>query len=49
MMSWEETLDTEQERIIAKCEKSDIDFEFVIDASGSVGTTNWQLRSDFIA
>ena len=48
VMSWEETLYNEQLRIIAKCEKADIDFDFVFDASGSVGTTNWQLRFGFI-
>ena len=48
MMGWEETLYNEQLRIIAKCEKADIDFDFVFDASGSVGSTYWQLRLGFI-
>ena len=48
LMSWEETLYNEKLRIIAKCENADIDFAFVFDASGSVGTTNWQLRFGFI-
>ena len=48
VMSWEETLYNEQLRIIAKCEKADIDFDFVFDASGSVGSTYWQLRLGFI-
>ena len=47
-MSWEETLYNEKLRIIAKCENTDIDFDFVFDASGSVGTTHWQLRFGFI-
>ena len=48
MMSWEESLYNEQLRIISKCEKADIDFDFVFDASGSVGSTYWQLRLGFI-
>ena len=48
IISWEETLYSEQLRIIAKCKKADIDFDFVFDASGSVGTANWQHRLGFI-
>ena len=34
-MIWDETLDLEMGEIIDQCSKSDTDFEFVIDQSGS--------------
>ena len=34
-MYWDETLDLEMSDIIDQCSKSDTDFEFVIDQSGS--------------
>ena len=34
-MYWDETLDLEMNDIIDQCSKSDTDFEFVIDQSGS--------------
>ena len=34
-MYWDETLDLEMSEIIDQCSKSDTDFEFVIDQSGS--------------
>lgn len=49
VMEWEETLLKEQEAIIDECTLADIDFEFVIDASGSVGSGNWQLTMNQIA
>ena len=49
VMEWEEVLLVEQQDIIDECTLADIDFEFVIDASGSVGTNNWKLTMDQIA
>lgn len=49
VMEWEETLRIEQAEIIDKCALADIDFEFVIDASGSVGGSDWKLTMDQIA
>ena len=49
VMEWEEVLLVEQQDIIDKCTLADIDFEFVIDASGSVGSDNWKLTMDQIA
>ena len=43
------TLDLEKERIQNECSVADIDFEFVIDSSSSIGTRNWQLTMDDIA
>ena len=48
-MSWDDTLKAEQTSIKAKCELADIEFEFVVDASGSVGIDNWQLSMNQIA
>ena len=39
----------ETERIQTKCSLADIDFEFVIDSSSSVGEVNWQITMDGIA
>ena len=39
----------EIKRVQNECNLADIDFEFVIDSSGSVGQTNWQITMDYIA
>ena len=39
----------EIKRVQNECNLADIDFEFVIDSSGSVGPTNWQITMDYIA
>ena len=39
----------EIKRIQKDCNLADIDFEFVVDSSGSVGTANWQTTMDYIA
>ena len=49
VMSWDDTLNAEQMNIKALCKLADIDFEFVVDASGSVGEENWKLSMDQIA
>ena len=39
----------EIERVQNECSLADIDFEFVIDSSSSVGSRNWQITMDNIA
>ena len=39
----------EIKRVQDECSLADIDFEFVIDSSGSVGAANWQITMDYIA
>lgn len=39
----------ETKRVQDECSLADIDFEFVIDSSGSVGQSNWQITMDYIA
>ena len=39
----------EIQRVQNDCNLADIDFEFVIDSSGSVGQANWQITMDYIA
>ena len=48
-MYWDETLEIELGNIQDICSKSDIDFEFVLDQSGSIGVADWQLSLDIIA
>ena len=40
-MKWQNVLDKELETLQKDCLQSDIDFDFVIDSSGSVGALNW--------
>ena len=47
-MEWDKVLDVELERFQEDCSQSDIDFEFVIDSSGSVGAANWQTTMSLI-
>ena len=39
----------EIERVQNECSLADIDFEFVIDSSQSIGSANWQTTMDYIA
>ena len=48
-MYWDEALDLELETIQDICSKLDIDFEFVLDQSGSISLANWQRMLDIIA
>jgi len=48
-MPWEETMKDELAQIQEECSQADIDYEFVIDSSGSVGAANWKLTMDLIA
>ena len=47
-MKWQEVLDKELETLQKDCLQSDIDFEFVIDSSGSVGFYNWATTMQMI-
>ena len=39
----------EIQRVQDKCSLADIDFEFVIDSSSSIGRANWQITMEYIA
>ena len=39
----------EIQRVQDECSLADIDFEFVIDSSGSIGTLNWRVTMNRIA
>merc|ERR1719297_236641 len=46
---FERTIQLEQKRMRDICSLADIDFEFVLDSSGSIGRTNWGITTDLIA
>ena len=48
VVSWEEGMEIELEGVQDECSQSDIDFDFVIDSSGSVGLENWELTMKLI-
>ena len=39
----------EIERVQNECSLADIDFEFVVDSSGSIGSRNWEITMNSIA
>ena len=39
----------EIERVQNECSLADIDFEFVIDSSSSIGSANWRTTMDYIS
>ena len=39
----------EIERVQNECSLADIDFEFVVDSSGSIGLQNWEITMNSIA
>ena len=45
---WSLVVDEELDKIKTECLQADIDFEFVIDSSGSVGIDNWELTMELI-
>lgn len=45
---FEDVLDDELQAIQNSCLQSDIDFSFVIDSSGSVGPSNWEITMQMI-
>ena len=48
VVSWDECMSEELEIAQSECTQSDIDFDFVVDSSGSVGLSNWQLTMQMI-
>ena len=46
---FERTIELEQKRMKDTCSLADIDFEFVLDSSGSIGDYNWRVTTDLIA
>ena len=46
--NWDEVLEEELEVLKDECLQSDIDFDFVIDSSGSVGQSNWDITMQMI-
>jgi len=49
VITFERTIQLEQKRMKNTCSLADIDFEFVLDSSGSIGWNNWQITTDLIA
>ena len=45
---WDQVISEELESIRSDCMQADIDFEFVIDSSGSVGYSRWELTMQLI-
>ena len=46
---FERTIQLEQKRMQDTCSLADIDFEFVLDSSGSIGLYDWAVTTDLIA
>ena len=46
---FDRTIELEQQRMKDTCSLADIDFEFVLDSSGSIGNYNWRVTTDLIA
>jgi len=46
---FERTIQLEQKRMQDTCSLADIDFEFVLDSSGSIGPIDWGVTTDLIA
>ena len=49
IVSFDEVIKNEQKRMADSCSMTDIDFEFVLDSSGSIGSDNWESSMDSIA
>ena len=49
LVDYKEVLGREEKRNVDECATADIDFEFIIDSSGSVGDHNWRKTMDLIA
>ena len=49
MMTWDKTMAVETREMQDICRLADIDFDFVIDASTSVGKTHWDMTMNSIA
>ena len=48
LLSWENVLENELVEVQNQCTQSDIDFDLVIDSSGSVGPDDWQTTMQAI-
>ena len=48
VIPWERVLQEEQSHIQNRCLQSDVDFDFVIDSSGSVGLDYWNITMSII-
>ena len=46
---FDRTIELEQQRMKDTCSLADIDFEFVLDSSGSIGWFDWNVTTDLIA
>lgn len=49
VIAFELIIELEQQRMRDICSLADIDFEFVLDSSGSIGSNNWGITTDLIA
>ena len=49
LVDYKEVLGREEKRNMDECATADIDFEFIIDSSGSVGDHNWRKTMELIA
>ena len=48
VVDWDTILDHELNHIQNQCLQSEVDFDFVIDSSGSVGKDYWKMTMEFI-
>ena len=49
VITFEVTIEREKDRMKNTCSLADIDFEFVLDSSGSIGSRDWETTTDLIA
>ena len=49
VITFEVTIEREKDRMKNTCSLADIDFEFVLDSSGSIGSKDWETTTDLIA
>ena len=49
VITFEVTIAREKDRMKNTCSLADIDFEFVLDSSGSIGSRDWETTTDLIA
>ena len=49
VISYQKTIEQDRQDMRKLCAAAEIDFEFVLDSSGSIGIHNWELTTDLIA
>ena len=49
VISYQKTIEQDRQEMRKLCAAAEIDFEFVLDSSGSIGIHNWELTTDLIA